>query len=131
MVGIRRLMSRSGLVRMFCVLSLLLVAFAHKPLISSAAASAYVGVDAADFILPDGTLPDLCLGGEEDGHHSTFNHCEACRIFASVDLPTPVDVFVVNLLSPAAHLTPRQDDRFVRSFLRPGASPRGPPSRNA
>ena len=131
MVGTRQLISRSGLVRIVCALSLLLVAFAHKPLVSSAAASAYAGVDVADFILPDGTLPDLCLGGEEDGHHSAFNHCEACRIFASVDLPSPVDVFVVNALGPAAHLTPRQDDHFVRSFLRPGASPRGPPSRNA
>lgn len=113
--------------RMLCALSLLLVAFAHKPLVSSAAASAYVGVDVADFILPDGRLPDLCLGGEEDGHHSAFNHCEACRIFASVDVPSAVDVFVVNPLSPAAHLTARLDDRVARSFLRPGASPRGPP----
>lgn len=127
MVGTRRLMSRSGLVRMLCALSLLLVAFAHKPLTTSAAASAYVGVDVADFILPDGTLPDLCLGGEEDGHQSAFNHCEACRIIASVDVPSPIDVFVVNLLGPAAQLPPRQNDRFVRSFLRPGASPRGPP----
>jgi hypothetical protein len=127
MFGTRRLISRSGLVRMLCALSLLLVAFAHKPLVSSAAASAYVGVDVADFILPDGTLPDLCLGGEEEGHHSAFNHCEACRI----DVPSAVDVFVVNPLSPAAHLTARLDDRVVRSFLRPGASPRGPPSRNA
>ncbi|WP_417412203.1 DUF2946 family protein [Hoeflea sp.] len=125
------MISRSGLVRIVCALSLLLVAFAHKPLVSPAAASAYAGVDVADFILPDGTLPDLCLGGEEDGHHSAFNHCEACRIFASVDLPSPVDVFVVNALGPAAHLTPRQDDRIVGSFLRPGASPRGPPSRHA
>lgn len=116
---------------MFCALSLLLVAFAHKPLLSSAAASGYVGVDIADYVLPDGTLPDLCLGGEEDGHHFIAGHCEACRIFGSVDLPSPIDVFVVNALGPAAHLTARLDDRFVRSILRPGASPRAPPSRNA
>jgi len=119
------------MVRMLCALSLLLVAFAHKPLISSAAASAYTGVDVAEFILPDGTLPDLCLSDEEDGHHSASNHCEACRILASADLPAPVDVFIVNLLHPAAGLKWPRDDRFARSFLRPGASPRGPPSRHA
>jgi hypothetical protein len=70
-------MSRTGLVRMLCALSLLLVAFAHKPLILSATASAYAGVDIAEFVLPDGTLPDLCLDGEEDSHHSVSNHCEA------------------------------------------------------
>ena len=131
MIGTRRFFSRTGLVRMLCALSLLLVAFAHKPLTSPAAASAYDGVNIAEFILPDGTLPDLCLSDEEDGHHSAFNHCEACRIFASVDLPSPVDVFVVNLLRPAAGLKWPRDDRFARSFLRPDASPRGPPSRHA
>lgn len=118
------------MVRMLCALSLLLVAFAHKPLISSAAASAYTGVDVAEFILPDGTLPDLCLSDEEDGHHSALNHCEACRIIASADLPAPVDAFIVNHLRHSEGLTRSRDDRFVRSFLRPGASPRGPPSRN-
>lgn len=120
-------MSRSGLVRMLCALSLLLVAFAHKPLVTSAAASAYDGVNIADYVLPDGTLPDLCLSDEEGGHHSGFNHCEACRIFASADVPSPLDVFVINRRNIAAHLVTQQDDRFVRSFLRPGASPRGPP----
>ncbi|WP_340160009.1 hypothetical protein [uncultured Hoeflea sp.] len=124
-------MSRSGLVRMLCALSLLLVAFAHKPLVTSAAASGYAGVDIADYVLPDGTLPDLCLGGEADGHHSGPTHCEACRIFTSVDVPSPVDGFVVNLLSPAQHMTSWRNDRLVRSILRPDASPRGPPLSHA
>ncbi len=131
MIGTRRFFSRTGLVRMLCALSLLLVAFAHKPLTSPAAASAYDGVNIAEFVLPDGTLPDLCLSDEADGHHSTYNHCEACRILASADLPPPVDAFVVNLLRPAAGLKWPSEDRFARSFLRPDASPRGPPSGHA
>jgi len=112
---------------MLCALSLLLVAFAHQPLVSSAAASAYAGVDIAEYVLPDGTLPSLCLDGGEDGHHSFVNHCEACRIVSSVVLPSPFDGYVVNRLSAAAEPTRLQDVRFARSFLRPSASPRGPP----
>ena len=115
------------MVRMLCVLSLLLVAFAHKPLLSSAEASAYAGVDVAEFVLPDGTLPSLCLDGEQDGHHSVASHCEACRIVSSVDLPSPFDGYVVIRLSAAAELSVPQDARFTRPFLRANASPRGPP----
>jgi len=126
MIGIRRIMSRSGLVRTLCALSLLLVAFAHQPLVSSAAA-AYADVDIAEYVLPDGTLPSLCLDGEEDEHHSVVNHCEACRIVSSVVLPSPFDGYVVNRLIAVAELTIVQDVRFTRPFLRPSASPRGPP----
>ncbi|SOE17629.1 hypothetical protein SAMN05877838_2531 [Hoeflea halophila] len=117
--------------RLLCALSLLLVGFAHKPVSASAAPSAYAGVDIADYVLPDGTLPDLCLSGEEDGHHSGPDHCEACRIFGSADIPAPVGGYLVNSLSPAQHLTSRQDERPVRSILSPGASPRGPPLSHA
>lgn len=120
-------MSRTGLVRMLCALSLLLVAFAHQPLTLSAGAAAYAGVDIADYVLPDGTLPDLCLDGGEDGHHSVSNHCEACRIVSSVDLPSPFDGYVVIRLSAAAELAVPQDARLARPLLRANASPRGPP----
>lgn len=119
-------MSRSGLVRMLCALSLLLVAFAHKPLISSA----YADVNIADFVLPDGTLPDLCLDSEGTGKgsHAVAGQCEACRIVSSVDLPGPLGDYVVNRWIAPAELTVLRDARFTHPALRPGASPRGPPS---
>jgi hypothetical protein len=113
---------------MLCALSLLLVAFAHKPLISSAAASAYAGVNVADYILPDGTLPDLCLDGEGTGKHDVASHCEACRIVTSVDLPSPLDVFLINRRSATAEPVVTQEASFASPALRPSASPRGPPS---
>jgi hypothetical protein len=128
MIGTRRLMSRSGLVRMLCALSLLLVAFAHNPLISAATASAYADVNVADYLLPDGTLPDLCLDSEGSGKHAGVGHCEACRIVSSVDLPSPFDGYVINRWIAAADLVVPQDARFTRPALRPSASPRGPPS---
>ena len=128
MIGTRRVMSRSGLVRMLCALSLLLVAFAHKPLISAATASAYADVNVADYILPDGTLPELCLTDEEDGHHSVARHCEACRIVSAVDLPSPLGGYVLTRWLAATQLTVPQDTKLAYPALRPGASPRGPPS---
>ncbi len=115
---------------MLCALSLLLVAFAHQPLVTSAAVSAYAGVDVADYVLPDGTLPDICLDGRDDGHHSASKHCEACRIVSSVDLPSPYDGYLVTRLSAAAELTIPRYFRISRPFLRENASPRGPPRIN-
>lgn len=113
---------------MLCALSLLLVAFAHKPVLSSATAAAYADVNIADFILPDGTLPDLCLDSGGTGEHASAGHCEACRIVSSVDLPSPFDGYVINRWIAVADLVVPQDARFTRPALRPSASPRGPPS---
>ncbi|AKI01404.1 hypothetical protein IMCC20628_02708 [Hoeflea sp. IMCC20628] len=131
MIGTRRVISSSGLVRMLCALSLLLVAFAHKPLISSAAASAYAGVNVADYVLPDGTLPDLCLDGEGTGKHGVASPCEACRIVSSVDLPSPLDVFVINRRIAPAEPVRARNIGFTPPVLQSSASPRGPPSSQA
>lgn len=117
------------MVRMLCALALLLVAFAHKPVGVAATVSAYAGVNVADYILPDGTLPDLCLTGDGDHqHHAGANPCEACRIVSSVDLPSPFDGFLVNRRPAAAQLTVPQGASPVASGLRPAAPTRGPPA---
>jgi len=131
MIGTRKKTGISGLVRMLCALSLMLVAFAHTPIILPAAASGYVGVDIADYVLPDGTLPDICLSDDDDSHQHAANHCEACRIVSSVDLPSPFDGYVVNRLSAAAELTVPEDVMPLRPVLRASASPRGPPLKTA
>jgi len=128
MIGTRRLMSRSGLVRMLCALSLLLVAFAHKPIVSSATAAAYADVNIAEFVLPDGTLPDLCLDSGKTGEHASAGHCEACRIVSSVDLPSPFGAYLINRWSAGADLAVALNARVTHPVLRPSASPRGPPS---
>lgn len=121
-------MSGTGLVRMLCALSLLLVAFAHRPLALDDAASVASSVELAAFVLPDGTLPDLCLTGEDDARHSAANHCEACRIVSSVDLPSPLGGYVITRWFADAELAVPQDARLAYPALRPGASPRGPPT---
>ena len=85
----------------------------------------------ASFVLPDGTLPDLCLTGEDDPGHYSASHCEACRIVSAVDLPSPCDGYVITRWSVAAELAVSRDIRLAHPALRPGASPRGPPSFSA
>lgn len=120
--------SGTVLVRMLCALSLILVAFAHRPLARTDAASGYANVELAAFVLPDGTLPDICLTGEGDTGHSAASYCEACRIVSSVDLPCPLGGYVVTRWFADAELTVPQGAKLAYPALRPGASPRGPPA---
>lgn len=125
----QRLKGRSAWVRIVCALALLMVAFAHNPLSVSDKLAAYADVDFAEYILPDGTLPDLCLTGDDhDGHHANSNGCEACRISSSADLPLPFSGVSVHCGSFANKTTFPQVVSFVAAALRPGASPRAPPS---
>ena len=87
--------------RLLCALALMLALALHRPLVASPAGP---GIDLAQYTLPDGTVPDLCLTGTgEDGTPLTALHrpsCEACRLHAIAALPGPAE------------------DRFVRAFYR-------------
>lgn len=131
MIGTRRLLTKAGLVRMLCALSLLLVAFAHRPLSLDATAAGYSAAEVAAYVLPDGTLPDLCLDGSKDGQHSAGNNCEACRITSSADLPLPIGGYVIARFEADTGLTVPQDVGPTRPAWRASASPRGPPSLKA
>ncbi|MDF1608536.1 hypothetical protein PZ897_10145 [Hoeflea sp. YIM 152468] len=131
MIGIGHIFSRTGLVRLVCALSLLFVAFAHIPLSANASAVAlqfaYADVDISDFILPDGTLADLCLRGEGSGEQALGSDCDACRIVSAFDLPVLLGGYLANRISAQVLLAPGQSELAPRQVLRPGASPRGPP----
>jgi hypothetical protein len=73
--------------RMLCALSLALLGLAHQ----APKAVASEGYDAAAYVLPDGTFASLCITVKEaDGKTFAFkSNCEACRLSASVILPTP------------------------------------------
>lgn len=126
------LKGRTAWVRIICALALLMVAFAHQTPAVSHKLAAYAGVDFAEYILPDGTLPDLCLTGDDhDGHHAKNNVCEACRISSSIDLPLPLSSVSVDCgLSAHSPFFP-EELGFVAVAWRHGASPRAPPALSA
>ncbi|MDR6756051.1 hypothetical protein J2Y48_001341 [Mycoplana sp. BE70] len=79
------------LVRMLCMLALVFLSFAHKPVVAAPLSPA----ELAAITLPDGTVADLCInGGVEHGKpkQGLGPACEACRISAAALLPVPTDI---------------------------------------
>lgn len=117
------------MVRIMCALALLLIGFAHQPPDAVGHLSA---AEMAEYVLPDGTLPELChsLHEDEAKHpgHDQATGCEVCRLTASILLPTPTDISGQPILHEAAHAAPARSEAFYRQLFPPNTSPRGPPS---
>ena len=121
-----RLVSQLSATRAICAVALMLAAFTHRPL----ALPVYAGEDLAAYVLPDGSLPVLCLDdydgdGKPDG---ISGHCEFCRIAASVDLPAPPQIADRGGLGTVFAVLAPGEDHIPPSGVPPSAPPRGPPS---
>lgn len=82
-------------------------------------------------VLPDGTLPDLCLtdddaGGGKSGHLGG-PICDACLISAAMLLPAPIDLTGTALPVVLKAEIPRRHEAFRRQIYPPNAAPRAPP----
>jgi hypothetical protein len=121
-IGRRGISGFQALVRFACVLALLLVAFAHRPM-----AFAAVPFDVAAYTLPDGTIPDLCVPGNAGKGEVHPTGCEFCRLASSVILPEPDAVRWPALPQDGrvALVRERVPGPRVSAFLHPV---RGPPS---
>ncbi|EPE94971.1 hypothetical protein [Rhizobium grahamii] len=125
----RKAMIMLWMLRMTCAIALLLVSFAHQ--MPSLAKEAFVPAEFAEYILPDGTLPVICIADKATGmdkHTAQQLHgCEACRIAASVLLPVPDNDRSKHL--PAATLALWHYDVEVsfRRIISPNTGPRAPP----
>ncbi|MGV8937339.1 MAG: hypothetical protein ACOH2J_09470 [Allorhizobium sp.] len=115
--------------RIMCAIALLALGFSHKmPVVAAAPSEAQV----AAYVLPDGTLPELCLP-DADGTHKTSKYqlgsgCDACRITASILLPAPADTVGAPLRTELAVVLPFRVEAFYRQLFPPNAAPRAPPS---
>ncbi len=113
--------------RMACAIALLSVGFAHKPLDVQALSQ----VELAAYTLPDGTVPDLCLPGDDGSgklKHQMSHDCEACRLSASVVIPQPPAVGGAVMASAQPLLPPVRAEAFRQRLYPPGSGPRAPPS---
>jgi hypothetical protein len=120
------------LVRSLCAIALVFIGFAHQ-----APAVAFDPTDPAQFaqfVLPDGTLPTLCVtvtdaDGKTNTDHKFHNQgCEACRIGASVLLPAPSDIAGFTVAFGLKNERPRRVIEFHRQLYPPNTGPRAPPS---
>lgn len=112
-----------------CALAFLLLGFAHKaPVVDAGAIPAS---EIAAFILPDGSLPMLCLssGDGKTNHHGqeATGFCETCRLAAATILPEPTDSWGALILREIAHSQLETIALAPPSFLPSGTSARGPP----
>lgn len=119
-------------IRVLCAVALLFAGFAHQaPALSAEDAG---GPNLAKYALPDGTIPTLCVTvadqSDQQQHDkaSHFQGCEACRIGASVLLPTPTDLVGSPMRLAAAVELPRKAEAFHRRLFPPNTGPRAPPS---
>ena len=111
--------------RMLCAVALLFVGFAHQPVSAS-----QPGIfELAEYVLPDGTIPDLCLDGMVDGKekHAAPLKCEACRIVGGLLLPAPANLSGVRLAFRHVSPLPSVAEALPSPRERPGAPPRAPP----
>ncbi|MBB4234523.1 DUF2946 family protein [Rhizobium esperanzae] len=117
------------LVRILCAIALVSVGFAHQ-----APAIAADPVDLAEYVLPDGTLPTLCVTVSDDEgktgtDHRLHNHgCEACRISASTLLPPPADIAGKAVAFSVRVDFPIRIEAFHRHIYPPNTGPRAPPT---
>lgn len=117
--------------RILCAAALVFVAFAHQAPV--AAASDAGPAELAQYVLPDGTLPTLCVTATDQSdqgqHDKTHSHgCEACRIGASTLLPAPMDVAGAPIGFAVAVELPTRAKVFHRQLFPPNTGPRAPPS---
>jgi hypothetical protein len=116
-------------IRALCVLALLLLSFAHKPI--DAVTPELSAVEIAQYVLPDGKVPAFCLtGNNSDGKSQQHGHvpdCSACRISASFDMPHQQDAIGERRMVADAIL--RIHTIALRHYhaYSPNFGPRGPP----
>lgn len=114
--------------RVLLLAAIVLAAFAHRP-----AVSAPTPYELAQYVLPDGTLPDLCAT-EEDGSPSHAHHdfCDFCLIAGAA---APAQPAVATLSRPLplllAVIVPPMTAPPVVAVDLATASKRGPPSVSA
>jgi hypothetical protein len=118
------------MVRILCAIALVFVGLAHQA--PALAEDSLSPAALAQYVLPDGTLPTLCVTvvddhGKEHGKIAHLNPCEACRITASVLLPQPADVTGARIGFVFATELPRRTEAFHRQLFPPNTGPRAPP----
>lgn len=125
----RPLTAIAACLRIFCALAVFALSFVHHPPVTQA--RGIPQADLAQYTLPDGTIPVLCLTLADDGSgtvkHVAVSECAACRIGNAVLLPAPVDLNGERLSFAAAPLWPPVDGPTASQRIADDAPPRAPP----
>lgn len=118
--------------RLLCAFALLAVGFAHK-LPEAVAAEA---TDFSAYVLPDGTLPVICVTDtgtdqQTDSHktkHIAASDCEACRIAQGLVFAPPPPALSLPLRVQPTAVPVLKAEAFHRRLYPPNGGPRAPPA---
>lgn len=112
------------ILRIICAVVFLSLGLAHHA--PPVAASAAPWTDDA-FLLPDGTMPTLCVGMADHGSHLKPVRCEVCLLCASALLPAPDDVSWLSLHLAFLANPLRQEAAVAGTLSIPSPRSRAPP----
>lgn len=121
------------LIRFLSVAALFFVAFAHKPIeLRATETSDFLR---AEFMLPDGTFPVICLDSSRDTNgkpgetrHLHVADCDACRLTAKFICPLPAEAVGLTVNTALAQAETLTETRISRIVYPPAAPPRAPPA---
>ncbi|NSY19433.1 DUF2946 family protein [Neorhizobium sp. AL 9.2.2] len=126
--------SEQWAVRILCAIALVVLGLSHQP--PALAATGFDPADYAEYVLPDGTLPTLCVTSNSNRHDRDGQHhhsqggktdCEACRISAVAMVPpAPIHAERVFLAQELAKY-PFPVGEITRQLYPPNTGPRAPP----
>ncbi|MBY5543290.1 hypothetical protein HFO60_25295 [Rhizobium leguminosarum] len=116
--------------RILCAAALVFVGFAHQ--LPAAAAGEFDPAELSQYVLPDGSLPTLCVtttdkSGQSRHDKARSHGCEACRISAAILLPA-ADIAGAAIPFAATVELPIRTEAFHRQLFPPNTGPRAPPA---
>lgn len=129
----KTLRSMGTYLRLLCALAVLAFGFAYKPPLS--AVPGLTSAELAQYLLPDGTLPTLCLTGAHDGgdaksrHDPASSRCEVCRLTQPILPEGPSTGFVAVAAVIENEFPPDDWPASYSSPTSPNTGPRAPPHR--
>lgn len=121
-----RIPDMAGWLRIVCAVALLCAGFvAHMP--SSPGQAQPSAPELAHYALPDGTLPVLCLPGDDGGDADMGKGCAACSLNADFTPPMPQGMTAWLFPRRERGMPPAQVQASGRRLVPANASPRAPP----
>lgn len=121
---------KTAWLRILCAIVLICVGFAHQPVFTAASTDFQ---EFSQYVLPDGSIPVICISDWEGGDNShpdvkyPERNCEACRLSAGAILPAPATLNNEAATQKALRFLP-YDDAIFSEPLTHGAAPRAPPA---
>lgn len=113
-----------SVLRLACVIALVSVGFAHKP-VSAYPAQAPIPV----YELPDGTFASICFADHDSKPHTLKDFgCDACRLSSAILVPMPPCLSGQAISFSGEVRIFERRGRLARALYPPSSGPRAPPS---